>query len=380
MPSTLIRDHCLDVETKLMEFKWEFCMAQAEESLDELCRKVILETYILDYKKAYGHGQRQGTKSPWKHSPIALLDRDALTNNAEGEGRQKLSWIWMAPGTGKSSSLEHVQEGLVHNAGLRNAFYSKKKCSWKEHAEMSIEGTNGSTWAFALRQVLLWMAMHDNCAQSWSSMLRWLTLGLVPDGDVEMGNEDYCLQVRDVFKKKLCTVLGQERTGGKSTGLIVVAGNELTMHHPQVGHTCLRSSGNCIQFKSWWPYEVLKVCQYLQSLNICCTDYYGHMLVDILESVRPVTGADPLQIQLSFYTRTWIYPNHHEHAMKMYRRMVRCIAVVGIGNITVKVSVIHNSDINWSRTRFNDEADYADWIRLNCFKAVVEAMEGRFVL
>ncbi len=66
--------------------------------------------------------------------------------------------------------------------------------------------------------------------------------------------------------------------------------------------------------------------------------------------------------------------------MKMYRRMARRIAAVGMGNITVKVSVIHNSDINWSRTRFNDEADYGDWIRLNCFKAVVEVMEGRFVL
>ncbi len=149
MPSTLIRDHCLDVETELMEFEWEFRVAQAEESLDELRRKIILETYVLDYKKAYGHGQRQGTKSAkllndcqasktrciatyqrarsamealsnritrpgWRaiYQPLDSDDtRPALTNNAEGEGRRKLSWIWMAPGTGKSSSPEHVQEG-----------------------------------------------------------------------------------------------------------------------------------------------------------------------------------------------------------------------------------------------------------------------------
>ncbi len=60
---------------------------------------------------------------------------------------------------------------------------------WKKRAEMSIEGTNGGARAFALRQASLRMAMHDNCAQSWSSVPQWLTLGLVPDGDVEMGNE-----------------------------------------------------------------------------------------------------------------------------------------------------------------------------------------------
>ncbi|KAK0234498.1 hypothetical protein EDD85DRAFT_792538 [Armillaria nabsnona] len=52
----------------------------------------------------------------------------------------------------------------------------------------------------------------------------------------------------------------------------------------------------------WMVPIDLKVGQHLQSLNICCTDYYGHMLVDILESVRPVTGADPLQIRLSIHT------------------------------------------------------------------------------
>ncbi len=52
----------------------------------------------------------------------------------------------------------------------------------------------------------------------------------------------------------------------------------------------------------WMVPIDLKACQCLQSLNICCTDYYGHMLVDILESVRPVTGADTLQIQLSIHT------------------------------------------------------------------------------
>lgn len=150
MPSALIRDHFVTAESELMEFEWEFRVAQAEESLDELRRKIILETYVLDYKKAYGHGQRQGTKSakllkdcqaaksrciatyqrartamealstritrPGWRAVYQHLDADdtrpALTNNAEGEGRRKLSWIWMAPGTGKTNSPEHVQEGM----------------------------------------------------------------------------------------------------------------------------------------------------------------------------------------------------------------------------------------------------------------------------
>ncbi|KAK0227196.1 hypothetical protein EDD85DRAFT_795019 [Armillaria nabsnona] len=194
-----------------MEFEREFCIAQAKESLDELCRKIILETYILDYKKAYGHGQKQGTKSAkllkdltYQHAQLAMevlssciirlgwqavyqpLDfndtRPALTNNTEGEGRQKLSWIWMAPWTGKSSSPEHVQEGLMLSTGLK----SHKAKQWKKCAEMSVEGTNGGTQAFVLRQSLLWIAMHDNCAQLWNCLLEWLTLGMVPDEDIEM--------------------------------------------------------------------------------------------------------------------------------------------------------------------------------------------------
>ncbi len=266
MPSALIRDHCMEVESQLMEFKWEFRIAQAEESLDELCRKIIIKTYVLDYKKAYGHGQRQGTKSAkllkdcqasktrcsvtYQHAQSAMevlfsritrlgwraiyqpLDSDdtrpALTNNVEGEGRRKLSWIWMAPGTGKSSSLEHVQEGTwtsvlatssslkCHQIALRLEWLNSRaraqrraeeclllqeemQCvlqalkyeaeQWKKHAEMSVEGMNDGTWAFTLRQSSLRMAMHDNCAHSWSSVLAWLTLGLVPDGDIEMSDE-----------------------------------------------------------------------------------------------------------------------------------------------------------------------------------------------
>ncbi|PBK58442.1 hypothetical protein ARMSODRAFT_991298 [Armillaria solidipes] len=215
MPSALLRDHCTDVESELMEFEWDFHVAQAEESLDELRRKIILETYVLDYKKAYGHGQRQGTKSAkllkncqasktrciatYQHARSAMealsscitrlgwravyqpLDSDdarlALTNNAEA---LRLEWL-----NSRARAQHWAEECLLLQEEMQPE-------QWKKCVEMSVEGMNGGARAFALRQSSLRMAMHDNCAESWSSMLEWLTLGLVPDRDIEMrdGNSE----------------------------------------------------------------------------------------------------------------------------------------------------------------------------------------------
>ncbi|KAK0196424.1 hypothetical protein F5146DRAFT_994366 [Armillaria mellea] len=81
----------------------------------------------------------------------------------------------------------------------------------------------------------------------------------------------------------------------------------------------------------------------------------GDMLVDVLKSIRPITGVNTLRIQLSIHTR--MIARH----------------IMAMGNAIVKVSVIHNRHMKWNRTRFNDETDYGDWIRLNCFKAVDES-------
>ncbi|KAK0215451.1 hypothetical protein IW262DRAFT_1299714 [Armillaria fumosa] len=47
----------------IMEYEWELRIAQAEEALDVICRKVILKTYVMKHKDKYTHGQCQGTKS-----------------------------------------------------------------------------------------------------------------------------------------------------------------------------------------------------------------------------------------------------------------------------------------------------------------------------
>ncbi|KAK0433833.1 uncharacterized protein EV420DRAFT_1654355 [Desarmillaria tabescens] len=129
----------------------------------------------------------------------------------------------------------------------------------------------------------------------------------------------------------------------------------------------------------------LKACQCLQSLSISCTDCYGHMLVDILGSVKLAgagAGANLLQINLSIHMRTWIYPNYHEQITKMYRSLAE--GILGISrtgdNALVRVSVMHRSDLDWTRTKFKDETDYRDWIKSDCFKEAVKVMGGRFMV
>ncbi len=149
LPSALVRDHVIRVDDSLLRHEWDLRVAGAEEALDEVRRKIILETYVQDYRKEYGHGQRQGTRTAkligdcsaaknrsiaayrrareamaslapclsqagWRNVYQCLSDDDTravLTNQVEGEGRRKLSWIWMAPGSGNCSSPEHVQDG-----------------------------------------------------------------------------------------------------------------------------------------------------------------------------------------------------------------------------------------------------------------------------
>ncbi|KAK0433277.1 hypothetical protein EV421DRAFT_1910267 [Armillaria borealis] len=150
LPSALVCNHAIWVDDSLLQHEWDLWVAGAEEALDEVQRKIILETYVQDYRKEYGHGQCQGTRTAkligdcsaaknrsiaayhraheameslapclsqvgWHNVYQCLSDdntRAVLTNRVEGEGRHKLSWIWMAPGSGNSSSLEHVQDAL----------------------------------------------------------------------------------------------------------------------------------------------------------------------------------------------------------------------------------------------------------------------------
>ncbi|PBL01526.1 hypothetical protein ARMGADRAFT_1022997 [Armillaria gallica] len=171
-----------------VQHEWDLQVAGAEEALDEVWRKIILEMYVQDYRKEYGHGQCQGTRTAkligdcsaaknrsiaayrhahkamaslvpclsqagWRNVYQCLSNDDmhaVLTNQVEGEGRQKLSWIWMAPGLSNCSSPEHVQD---------------------EQAEKLLPGTVGGAHAYALQQVALHMEMHDHCVHSWHEIV-----------------------------------------------------------------------------------------------------------------------------------------------------------------------------------------------------------------
>ncbi|PBK84926.1 hypothetical protein ARMGADRAFT_1036848 [Armillaria gallica] len=229
--NTLVRDHAIRVDDSLLRHEWDLRVAGAEEALDEIRRKIILETYVQDYRKEYGHGQRQGTWTAkllsdcvaaknrsigayrcareamvgWRNVYQCLNDEDTcavLTNQVEGEGRRKLSWIWMAPGSGSSSSPEHVQDALRLewlNACARANRWSEE-CDilvkemarvlrlfqhearvWMERAEKSLPGTAGGVRAYTLRQAALHLEMHDHCVRSWTAVQDWVRLGTVAD-------------------------------------------------------------------------------------------------------------------------------------------------------------------------------------------------------
>lgn len=242
LPSALVRDHVIRVDDSLLRHEWDLRVAGAEEALDEVRRKIILETYVQDYRKEYGHGQRQGTRTAkligdcsaaknrsiaayrrareamaslapclsqagWRNVYQCLSDDDTravLTNQVEGEGRRKLSWIWMAPGSGNCSSPEHVQDALRLewlNARARAQRWSEE-CDilveemarvlrsfqhearvWTERAEKSLPGTAGGARAYALRQAALRMEMHDHCVHSWAAVHDWVSLGKVAEAD-----------------------------------------------------------------------------------------------------------------------------------------------------------------------------------------------------
>ncbi len=63
LPSALVYDHVIWVDDSLLQHEWDLQVAGAEEALDEIRRKIILETYVQDYRKEYGHGQCQGTRT-----------------------------------------------------------------------------------------------------------------------------------------------------------------------------------------------------------------------------------------------------------------------------------------------------------------------------
>ncbi|KAK0430926.1 hypothetical protein EV421DRAFT_1743608 [Armillaria borealis] len=139
LPSRLLADHKIVCDKRLLDYEWELRKAQATEALAIVRHKIILETYIMNHKEVYGHGQKTGTASnklldacctekAWgiAISYHVLKKEDAIPitglkpkkkretgKETSGESRaQQLSWIWLTLGAMDSSTPEGLQDGL----------------------------------------------------------------------------------------------------------------------------------------------------------------------------------------------------------------------------------------------------------------------------
>ncbi|KAK0474993.1 hypothetical protein EDD18DRAFT_1367412 [Armillaria luteobubalina] len=165
LPSKLLGNKVLTCDNRLYRYEWDVRRAQAAEALAGVRHKVILETYVMNHKESYGHGQRQGNKShilledcrKGKANFMATYNRarDALfelakpldlleglsntyprlnsedivplkqykkvlqndTGNPKqretsGETRRQLSWLWVQAGAMENMESEELQDAL----------------------------------------------------------------------------------------------------------------------------------------------------------------------------------------------------------------------------------------------------------------------------
>ncbi|PBK64390.1 hypothetical protein ARMSODRAFT_842607, partial [Armillaria solidipes] len=224
MPSTLLEKKMLTCDSRLLKYEWEVRRAQAAEALAGVQRKIILETHVANHREAYGHGQRQGSKS---HVLLADCRRDkiwlmATYNRARealfrlavpldllkglsrlyprlsqddatsGETRRQLPWIWIQSGAVESMSTEGLQDAL------RIEWCRARACAhrWSEeclllHEEMkrvirshdhniaiwTNRAEPGGARAYALRQAAIRREMRDFCLKSWRHVDEWLAIG-----------------------------------------------------------------------------------------------------------------------------------------------------------------------------------------------------------
>ncbi|KAK0477519.1 hypothetical protein EDD18DRAFT_1114666 [Armillaria luteobubalina] len=162
LPLSLLMKHNILCDKRLLHYEWELCCAQATEALGIVRRKVILETYVVNHKGVYGHGQKIGTASnnlldvcrmekTWSMAtynrahealrrlagPLGMTDwyktyrvlriedavpiaglkqrkkRDTSSKETSGESTvPQLSWIWLIAGAVDNSTPEGLQDAL----------------------------------------------------------------------------------------------------------------------------------------------------------------------------------------------------------------------------------------------------------------------------
>ncbi|KAK0476564.1 hypothetical protein EDD18DRAFT_1115246 [Armillaria luteobubalina] len=186
LPSSLLMKHNILCDKQLLHYEWELRCAQAMEALGIVRQKVILETYIVNHKGVYGHGQKIGTAS---NNLLDIEDavliaglkqrkkRDTSSKETLGESTApQLSWIWLIAGAVDNSTPEGLQDTLriewcklrarmqrwdeecclLHEEMqrvLRSHEYNIKL--WSDRAERSIKGTVHGARAYAFRQAFI---------------------------------------------------------------------------------------------------------------------------------------------------------------------------------------------------------------------------------
>ncbi|KAK0499914.1 hypothetical protein EDD18DRAFT_1102134 [Armillaria luteobubalina] len=202
----------------------------AMEALGIVRQKVILETYVVNHKGVYGHGQKIGTASNnlldvccmamynracealrRLAGPLGMMDwyktycvlriedavliaglkqrkkRDSSSKETSGESTApQLSWIWLIAGAVNNSTPEGLQDEMQRV--LRSHKYNIKL--WSDRAERSIKGATHGARAYAFRQAFVRQQMKAYCEQTWSSVEEWLKIGQIHENEGDVDDAD----------------------------------------------------------------------------------------------------------------------------------------------------------------------------------------------
>ncbi|KAK0505584.1 hypothetical protein EDD18DRAFT_1098920 [Armillaria luteobubalina] len=251
LPSTLLMNHNIMCDQRLLHYEWELRCAQATEALGIVRRKVILEMYVVNHKGVYGHSQKIGTalnnlldvcrvEKTWSIAmynrarealrrlaePLGMTDwhktfrvlwiedavpiaglkqrkkRDTSSKETSGESTApQLSWIWLIPGAIDNSTPEGLQDAcmqrwdeecrLLHEEMqrvVRSHEYNIKL--WSDRANRSLKGAAHGTRAYAFRQAFLCQQMKVYCEKTWSSVEEWLKIGQIHESEQDIDDAD----------------------------------------------------------------------------------------------------------------------------------------------------------------------------------------------
>ncbi|KAK0492877.1 hypothetical protein EDD18DRAFT_1108487 [Armillaria luteobubalina] len=238
LPLTLLMNHNIMCDQRLLHYKWELRCAQAMEALGIVRCKVILEMYVVNHKGVYGHGQKIGMASNnlldvchvEKTWSIAMYNqaREALRHLAEPLGMTDWHKTFRVlriedavPIAGlkqrkkRDTSSKEPREspqrpnchGFAHLKGykthwdeecrllheemqrvVRSHEYNIKL--WSDRANRSLKGAVHGARAYAFRQAFLHQQMKVYCEKTWSSVEEWLKIGQIHESERDIDDAD----------------------------------------------------------------------------------------------------------------------------------------------------------------------------------------------